>query len=245
MATQAVEQTETAIIGSGPTGIGAALRLLELGRKDFLLIDTAAGPGGLASSHLDAQGFTWDFGGHVQFSHYSKFDEYMDVAIPPEGWLWHDRESWIWIKNRFVPYPFQNNLHRLDPEDRWLAIQGLISAHAAASCSKPANFEQWVLATFGPGIAELFLFPYNRKVWAHPLDELNFQWVGERVSVPSLEQAMKPICLEQDQASWGPNRRFRFPLRGGTGSIWQSLGSRILRANLAMSTSAESIDVGR
>ena len=30
-----------------------------------------------------------------------------------DGWLYHDRESWVWIAGRFVPYPFQLNLHRL------------------------------------------------------------------------------------------------------------------------------------
>lgn len=106
----------------------------------------------------------------------------------------------------------------------------------------PENFEQWILATFGPGIAELFMLPYNRKVWAHPLDTMDFRWVGERVAVPSLEQALKSICLDQDQVSWGPNRRFRFPLNGGTGAIWQSLGNRIPAGNLRMSTKVESID---
>src|SRR5579862_960055 len=240
----AVEQTEIAIIGGGPTGIGAALRLLELGRTDFRLIDAAEFPGGLAASYVDPKGFTWDLGAHVQFSHYQKFDEYMDLAIPPDGWLWHERESGIWIKNRFVPYPFQNNLHRLDPPDRWRAVEGLIAAHGA-SRRNPANFEQWILGTFGAGIAELFLFPYNRKIWAHPLSEMDFRWVGERVAVPSLAQAMKAVCLNQDQVSWGPNHRFRFPLHGGTGSIWRSLGRRIPKANLALSAAVASIDSGR
>lgn len=235
-----MEHTEIAIIGAGPTGIGAALRLLELGAGDFLLIDAAATPGGLASSCVDDRGFTWDLGGHVQFSHYSKFDQYMDLAFPPEGWLWHERESWIRSKDRFIPYPFQNNLHRLDAADRWRAVQGLI---AAASLHRaPDNLEQWILATFGPGISELFMLPYNRKVWAHPLDTMDFRWVGERVSVPSLEQAMKSICLGEDQVSWGPNRRFRFPLHGGTGAIWRSLGERIPQRNLRMSTKVDHID---
>ena len=162
-----MDHTSIAIIGAGPTGIGAALRLLELGATDFVLIDAAPVPGGLASSCVDDHGFTWDLGGHVQFSHYRKFDEYMDLAFPPEGWLWHERESWIWLQNRFIPYPFQNNLHRLDPADRWRAIQGLMAATQRDRI--PENFEQWILATFGNGIADLFMLPYNRKVWAHPL----------------------------------------------------------------------------
>ncbi len=235
-----MDHTEVAILGAGPTGIGAALRLLELGKTDFLLIDAADAPGGLASSCVDDQGFTWDLGGHVQFSHYRKFDEYMDLAFPADGWLWHERESWIWFRDRFIPYPFQNNLHRLDRQDRWRAIQGLISAGSLHEA--PQNFEQWIFATFGPGIAELFMLPYNRKVWAHSLDTMDFRWVGERVALPSLEQAMKSICLDEDQVSWGPNRRFRFPLRGGTGAIWRSLANQIPARNLRLSMNIERID---
>ena len=69
------------IIGMGPTGIGAALRLEELGHRDYLVLDQAQEAGGLAGSVVDPNGFTWDFGGHVQFSHYAKFDEAMALAI--------------------------------------------------------------------------------------------------------------------------------------------------------------------
>lgn len=236
----AAEHTEIAILGAGPTGIGAALRLLELGQTNFVVLDSAPCPGGLASSCLDPQGFTWDLGGHVQFSHYRKFDDYMDLAFPADGWLWHQRESWIWLKDRFIPYPFQNNLHRLDPQDRWRAVEGLLSA--GRSRKAPENFGEWILSNFGQGIADLFLLPYNRKVWAHPLDLMDFRWVGERVAVPSIEQAMRSICLDQDQVSWGPNRRFRFPLRGGTGAIWRSLAQRIPERNLRLSTRVDGID---
>jgi len=237
-----MDRTEIAIIGAGPTGIGAALRLLEKNHRDFLVIDAAGAPGGLASSAIDSRGFTWDFGGHVQFSHYAKFDQYMDLALSPENWLWHERESWIWIKNRFVPYPFQNNLHRLDPDDRWNAISGLMSAHENARPSSPAHFGDWILQRFGRGIADLFLLPYNRKVWGYPLEELDSRWVAERVAVPSLEEAIRSICLNQDQVSWGPNRRFRIPLRGGTGAIWRSLGARIPEPNLRLQSTVAAID---
>lgn len=233
------------IIGAGPTGIGAALRLLELGREDFVLIDAAPNSGGLSSSHRDAQGFTWDLGGHVQFSHYQKFDEYMDLAFPSDEWLWHERESWVWLRDRFIPYPFQNNLHRLDPADQWRAVEGILAAQRNTLRPPSDNFRDWILATFGAGIADLFLFPYNLKVWAHPLETMGHRWVGERVATPSLDDVLRSICLRDDQVSWGPNRRFRFPLRGGTGAIWRSLAQRIPAANLSMSTRIESIDLNR
>src|SRR5581483_2117354 len=105
------------ILGAGPAGLGAAYRLQELGVTDVEVLEARDHPGGLASSYVDAEGFTWDVGGHVQFSHYDYYDAVLDRALGDE-WLWHERQSWIWIAGRFVPYPFQNNIHRLDPADR-------------------------------------------------------------------------------------------------------------------------------
>src|SRR4026209_1350043 len=117
-------ETRFLVLGAGPTGLGPPCRLQEKG-QDWQLLEATSTFGGLASSWKDAQGFTWDIGGHVQFSHYETFDRYMDRARGADGWLTHQRESWVWIRNRFVPYPFQNNLHRLDPADRWSCARGL------------------------------------------------------------------------------------------------------------------------
>jgi len=229
------------ILGAGPTGLGAALRLQELGETDFVVLDAANAAGGLASSFVDSAGFTWDLGGHVQFSHYRKFDEYMDLALGADGWHHHQRESWIWMRDRFVPYPFQFNLHRLPNGQRWDCVQGLLEASRAAG-GRPANFRDWMLATFGRGIAELFLLPYNFKVWAYPPEMLHFGWVGERVAVPPLDKVIKSICLDQDEVSWGPNNTFRFPRKGATGSIWRALVRRLPEDHVRLGDGAEAVD---
>ncbi|OGW86087.1 MAG: amine oxidase [Omnitrophica bacterium RIFCSPHIGHO2_02_FULL_46_11] len=214
------------IIGAGPTGLGAALRLQELGETNFLLVEAAGEAGGLASSVKDEHGFTWDLGGHVQFSHYEIFDEYMDLALGKGGWLHHVRESWVWMRNRFIPYPFQYNLHRLPGEEKWTCAQGLLKASLDGKW-QPKNFKEWILHTFGTGMAEAFFFPYNSKVWAYPLEMMGQQWMGERVAIPDLEKVLAGICLDQDHISWGPNHTFRFPKVGGTGAVWRSLAQRL------------------
>ncbi len=226
-----IEHLPLLILGAGPTGLGAALRLLELDRQSFRLIDTEPTAGGLAASFVDARGFTWDLGGHVQFSHYQAFDRYMELALGREGWITHQRESWIWMRERFVPYPFQYNLHRLPGPEMWQCVQGLMAAAEGSAEGRPADFEQWILKTFGQGIADIFLLPYNFKVWAYPPAMMNAHWVGERVAVPDLRTVLKSICLGEDNPSWGPNNTFRFPLRGGTGAIWSRLAARIPRQN--------------
>jgi len=114
------------IAGSGPTGLGAAHRLHELRHDDWLLLEASNHAGGLAASFVDEKGFTWDIGGHVQFSHYEYFDRAMIEFLGADGWLRHQRESWVWMRDRFIPYPLQNNIHRLPVDDLNRCLQGLL-----------------------------------------------------------------------------------------------------------------------
>lgn len=212
------------IVGAGPTGLGAAWRLSELGFKDWRIVEADSHAGGLASSFLDERGFTWDIGGHVQFSHYSYFDRVMDTVLPPSEWLHHERESWVWIRNTFVPYPLQNNIRRLPREDLLNCLIGLLRRDPE---SQPANFHDWILSQFGQGLADVFLFPYNLKVWAHPLAMLSSTWVGDRVARVDLERVLSNVILERDDVNWGPNNRFRFPRKGGTGAIWRACAQQL------------------
>ena len=213
------------IIGMGACGLGAAWRLQELGHDSFKIFERKPYPGGLASSVTDENGFTWDIGGHVQFSHYRYFDELMD-SLMGEEWVYHERSSWIWIKERFVPYPFQNNIRYLPREDIWSCLSGLIDLYQEPA-SKPQNFREWILAVFGKGIGEAFMIPYNKKVWAYDPEKLSYSWIGDRVATIDLARILKNVLFEKDDISWGPNNRFRFPLRGGTGEIWKRLFQRL------------------
>ena len=166
-----------------------------------------------------------------QFSHYDYFDDLMDDLLGVDGWLYHQRESWVWLLDRFVPYPFQLNLHRLPDAERASCVRGLITAlRGAADKPAPENFGQWIDAAFGPGIGDVFLRPYNWKVWAHSLDQLSWGWIGDRVALVDLARIVENIRENRDDVSWGPNNQFRFPKHGGTGSIWCALHKRLAAA---------------
>jgi protoporphyrinogen oxidase len=228
-----------AILGAGPTGLGAAYRLQERGVSEYVVIDAADRPGGLATSYVDDHGFTWDVGGHVQFSHYRYYDEVLDRAVTG-GWLEHERDAAVWIKGRWVPYPFQYNLHRLPKIDRDQVLGEL--ATLTPHSDPPGHFREWIDRSFGPTLASLFLVPYNLKVWGYPLETLGVEWMGERVATVDLERLRRNIAENRDDVSWGPNQRFRFPRHGGTGAIWTGVAALLPEQNLRLRSTVSSLD---
>ena len=57
------------------------------------------------------------------------------------------------------------------PKDEQVAcMDGMIDAalEARVSNTKPKNFDEWIMRMMGKGIADLFMRPYNFKVWAVP-----------------------------------------------------------------------------
>ncbi len=85
-----------------------------------LLHTQAPEAGGLACTDVTPEGFLFDMGGHVIFSHWDYFDQLLDTALGagPEAWNTLQRVSYVWIKNRWVAYPFQNNISALPKEDQ-------------------------------------------------------------------------------------------------------------------------------
>jgi protoporphyrinogen oxidase len=232
------------IVGAGPAGLGAAYRLRELGVDDFVVLEASDRVGGLAASYRDEQNFTWDVGGHVQFSHYPYFDAVMDRALGVDGWNHINRESWVWIRQAFVPYPFQNNLRHLPANDLSRCLLGLVRNRLRPSDTRPANFREWIHQSFGRGIASVFMEPYNLKVWAFPPEMLSHEWVGERVAAVDLSRILANILRRRDDVSWGPNNRFRFPKSGGTGAIWERVADLCGRDRIRLNCEVTSISAG-
>ena len=127
-------------------------------------------------------------------------------------------------------YPFQNNITALPVEDQIKCISGLVDAKVANATAKdkPVNFDEWILRVMGPGIADIFMRPYNFKVWAIPTDKMQCSWLGERVATANVNRVIENV-LKKEDAGWGPNAVFRFPQKGGTGGIWKAVAKRLLR----------------
>src|SRR5688572_5503932 len=231
------------IIGAGPTGLGAGYRLKELGYKNFQIYDRLPYIGGLASSFTDSAGFTWDIGGHVMFSHYKYYDKCFDDLMGSDFQL-NMRECWVRMFNSWVPYPFQNNIRHLPKEVTYECLAGLVKAQAKGDHKSATNFREFIDKVFGDGIAKHFMLPYNFKVWAHPAEMMNKEWIGERVAVLDVDRAIKNVVLGTDDFGWGPNNQFKFPLFGGTGEFYRRFG-KPLEGHINLSKAIDFINIAK
>ena len=230
------------IIGAGPTGLAAGYRLRELGYTNFLMLEARHKVGGLASSERSPNGFTYDIGGHVLFSHYEYFDRLFDKLLGDEYQLLL-RESWVWMCDRFLPYPFQNNIKYLPKEVVLECLLGIIEAQKQPlDVSRFQNFEELIYGIFGSGIAKHFMMPYNFKVWAHPPKMMNKEWIGERVSVVDIKRVLGNVVLDRDDAGWGPNSTFKYPRHGGTGGLFERMQPYV-EENLRLNAPVAHVDV--
>ncbi|WVQ68663.1 uncharacterized protein L199_006872 [Kwoniella botswanensis] len=241
-----VVEIETLVIGAGPTGLGAATRLDQLGRS-FIIADSADAPGGLASTDVTSEGFYFDVGGHVIFSHYAYFDDALHRALPnDEDWSTHQRVSYVRSAGNWVPYPYQNNVSQLPLDLRVKCVDGLIAAaehRAQTPGHKPKNFDEWIVRNMGEGIADLFMRPYNFKVWGTPTNKMQCKWLGERVAAPNVRTVVRNALTMQTAGNWGPNATFKFPMKDGTGGIWTAVAKQLPSKQFRLSKSGEVVRV--
>lgn len=124
-------------------------------------------------------------------------------------------------------------------------INGMVDAalEARVSNTKPTNFDEWIVRMMGTAVADLFMRPYNFKVWAVPTTmvkpdltflsnlaneaQMQCAWLGERVAAPDVKTVIKNVIMNKIAGNWGPNATFRFPAHGGTGAIWINVANTI------------------
>ncbi|HMP71855.1 MAG TPA: FAD-dependent oxidoreductase [Kiritimatiellia bacterium] len=237
-----MKKVNVLIVGAGPTGLGAAWRLNELGERDWLMVDSHDYPGGLAASFRDEHGFTWDFAVHVAHSHYHYFDRLMD-AVLPDGFYHHQRRSWVRLYGAWVPYPFQFNFHHLPEPVVNECLEGL--RHRSPMPESEPTFRNWILSSFGEGIARHFMIPYNQKIWTVDPAEMNRHWLGDRVPTVDMDKVEMLVRERKDEVGWGPNATFQFPKEGGTGAIWKALYEQLPESNKRLSMPLIRLDRSR
>lgn len=212
------------VVGAGPTGIGAGHRLGQLD-VDWLMVEAGAGPGGMACSVTDDQGFVWDLGGHVLHSHFDEFDK----AIADAGVIMLSpvRNGWVWLGGQLLPTPIQHHVTAL-PLD--LDPNGPVE-----------HLGDYYRNNFGEALYQRFFKPFTEKMWATPLELIDDQWTSLRNGSTERNVPTIRVGTSEDHRE---TVTFPYPA-GGTGKLWEALASRLDQQRILYDVKVESIDLLR
>jgi protoporphyrinogen oxidase len=206
------------VLGGGLAGVSLAYFLQKKGHEGEVL-EKESECGGLCRS-FSKDGFTYDLGGHIIFS---KNKPILDLMVKKLGRniKRHYRNNKVWYKGRFVKYPFENGLSVLDKEDIYACLNGFINNRHRP----PGNFKEWLYYTFGDGLAEKYLIPYNEKIWNCPAETMSLDWV-ERVPKPPVEDIIKS-ALGIETEGYRHQLQFYYPIRGGIQALVKAFEHRL------------------
>jgi protoporphyrinogen oxidase len=261
MNTQNETRARIAILGAGPTGLGAAWRLankldVESSRAEtpkeslpFLLLDGSPTPGGRAASFTTDEEFTFDYGGHVLFAHpeYREFANLLDSVV--SEWHYSVPVRGVWINGTILPAPVQRNIHHLPLGMLIACLWGLLHRKSIGNNSVEPNLHQYLDSVFGTHLTKHVMGPLNHKMWAHPLDELGSAWSTHRSgskekNIPDVHvgKIVSNLLLNRDDPGWTDTTTVRYPLRGGMGAIWDRIFLSLPSGCKSLSSSVAAIN---
>ncbi len=217
-----------AIIGAGLTGLSTAWHL-GAGRH-CTVFEQQDQIGGLCRSPI-VDGFTFDYTGHLLHLRDAYTRDLVKRLL--QGNLREiERNAAIFCMQRYLPFPFQANLHGLPLEARLECLEGFIAAAAQKRTGrKPDTFQSWVTGTFGRGIARNFFIPYNEKLFCKSLRSITCDWVSWSVPKPSLREVLKG-ALGSANTGMGYNASFSYPERGGIQKLPEAIGRKMKNIEL-------------
>ena len=205
------------VLGGGLSGISLAYFLQnKQGINCIEILEKEREPGGLCRS-FNLNGLSYDIGPHIIFS---KDNEILDLMINllGENKNKFKRSNKIYYKKSFIKYPFENELSALSEADREYCLNTFLNNPYENSVAE--NMLQYFLKTFGEGITNIYLKPYNEKIWKFDLSFMDTQMI-ERIPKPPREDII-------NSASGIPTEGylhqiyFYYPQQGGINSLIKS-----------------------
>lgn len=157
------------IIGAGISGLTYA----NYTHNDYLILEKENHTGGLCNT-IKQDGFIWDYSGH--FFHFQDLQiaQFISDRIDQSQLLKVEKHTQIRYKDRLIDFPFQKNIHQLSQDEFIDCLCDLFENDNVDVVS----FKSMLFAKFGKSIAEKFLIPYNTKLYATDLDNLDADAMG-------------------------------------------------------------------
>ncbi|TBV25707.1 UDP-galactopyranose mutase [Meridianimaribacter sp. CL38] len=193
-------------------------------KHDVKVFEKSNQIGGLIKCTRESGNLFHRVGGHV-FN--SKNDEVLD-------WFWSffDKDEFvgavrnakIYLGNKYLDYPIENNLYKLDKEQVDQIIKELLEVDKRVTEYK--NFEDFLKGNFGDTLYELYFGPYNKKVWNTDLKSIPLDWLEGKLPMPNLIEILSNNILKQKETNM-VHASFYYPKNNGSQFIVDRLSEKL------------------
>ena len=215
-------QLKVVILGGGLSALSLAFFLQENPNFESIeILEKEPEVGGLCKS-FQYQSLFYDIGPHIIFS---KDEEILNLIyeIMGDNRETLRRSNQIIYQDRFIQYPFENDLSKLPEPDLNYCVNAFMNN--PYENYNPQNMLQFFLKTFGEGITNTYLRPYNEKIWKFDPSFMDLQMV-ERIPKPPREDIIKSAQGETIDG-YTHQLYFSYPQEKGINSLINSLLTRL------------------
>ena len=206
-----------AILGAGIAGIAAGYHLSQRG-IEHTIFEKNSFWGGLCDNFSIGEGFLFDKFVHLSFT---KSEVVKNLFQNNTAFYSHKPESSNYYHNLWLKHPVQNNLASLSIDEKIRIIEDFV---AKPTLNTIQNYEDWLLVQFGTYFKEHFPEKYTYKYWTLPSKELSTDWLGSRISIPSLEVLLRG-AFEVQEENFYYAQEMRYPQQGGYKSFLNTMAT--------------------
>jgi protoporphyrinogen oxidase len=189
-----------AVIGTGISGLSIANMLNK--EHEVVLFEKEKKAGGLIKCDRINDCLFHKVGGHVFnsrnndvldwfWSHFDKENEFVKAT----------RNAKVFFDNSIIGYPIENYLYLLNKDIVKNVIKELLELQTKTKISPfdYANFEDFLLGTFGETLYEIYFKPYNLKIWKTDLSTVSMQWLEGKLPMPLLQEIIENNFFRKEE----------------------------------------------
>lgn len=221
-----MEKVKYLILGAGPAGLTFANILKQRGEDSFLVLEKEVESGGLCRSVM-VDGSPFDIGGgHFLDVRRPKVNDFLFRFMPKEEWKLFERDSRIVIGTQEIGHPLEANIWQLELESQVRVLSSIAKAGCNSGVPMPEKFRDWIIWKLGDRIAEMYMLPYNRKMFADELDELGTYWL-EKLPNVSFEDTLRSCLTHKPYGQQPGHASFYYPEKYGYGELWLRMADAI------------------
>ena len=224
-------KTTNLIIGAGISGLTYA----NFTKEDYLIVEKEDRVGGYCKT-TKRNGYVWDYAGHFFHFNTQELKDLFLKNMPEDEILYNQKCTKILYNGSFIDFPFQANIHQLEKQE---FIDCLYDLFHKVEKETYENFLDMLYGKFGKSIVEKFLKPYNEKLYATDLKNLDVDAMGRFFPYADKEAIINNM-KENTMNSY--NSSFLYP-KGGAESFIKVLYDNLEKEKVLLNTSVVKINL--